>query len=46
MPGLTKLCVDKGRENKANLNCSENDQQWRGGWGACGNMVGIERRIE
>ena len=26
----TKLCVDKGRENKANLNCSENDQQWRG----------------
>ena len=28
--------LDKGKEDKVNLNCSENDQQWRTGWvGGC-----------
>ena len=40
--------LDEGREDRVNLNCSENEQQWRrvdreGGGGACGSMVGIER---
>ena len=24
--------LDEGKEDKVNLNCSENDQMWRAGW--------------
>ena len=28
--------LDEGKEDKVNLNCSENDQQWRAGEGGGG----------
>ena len=31
---LFLMCsLDKGKEDNFNLNYSENDQQWQGGWG-------------
>ena len=41
--------LDEGREDKVNLNCSENDQQWRGGVGCvcvcvCGGGGGCVRK--
>ena len=33
---LLKCSLDEGKEDKVNLNCSENDQQWRAGGGGGG----------